>query len=865
MTSSSDVRKDRVEKADDPFLEDLVVQCLDIVEDHGTSSLSSFFSQYPEYEARLRKRLSLLVDLNFLDVDLSQPDRMGDFRILGRLGGGGMGVVYLAKQESLGRQVALKLVRPDHLYFPGAHQRFRREVLAAARLQHPGIVPIYAVGAENGVPFFAMEYVAGCTLAQVLESLKERPPSTLTGADFASAMQERLDKQRADMNQSAEGDPSMDVDATSGLFSGSWPDTCFRIVREVTDALEHAHRRGILHRDLKPSNIMVTPSGRVMLFDFGLASAEGTSKLTRSGSQPGSLPYMSPEQIRAARDEIDRRTDIYSLGVTLYEMLSLKLPYEEAEAEKLRQAILNGNPPQLRDQNVAISKDAETVCMAAMAVELHRRYSTAADFARDIEHILERRPIEAQRASSWFRLQRWAERHPTSALAVILTIVLVAVVPALFLYQQYEANQAQGLIIVKLKEANRRARDAANEAKDEADTATRAVNLLLRFFKDVDPVRGRASNLLASELLRRNAAGWLGDELAGKSGLAAQLYTVLGQLYKNLGMFHEAEPILQKALEAHERKEELDLLKLAQCRHALAYVLQRLGRFAEAEIQFEQALECLQADPEVHATTIAVIAGDLGSLKVEAGFPQQGESQLREAVQLLEQSQAPAPMQRMNSLYSLAKAIFYIHNTTEVERLLLQARSLVEERYGPEHPIYGSVVGRLGLVLMDRGEYQSAESYFDDAYYIFEKRLGIGHVNCAEVYYWKCQLFARQGRLEEAWQAGRKAVDLYQDTFPEGSYVEGLASAELAETAVLSENFSAAELWMQRAEEIFMPLVDSGHPELLRIQVLRAEVLQHQGQQEDAWKIFHLSRERLLQRLPADSRLVRRVDRGLLN
>ena len=254
---------------------------------------------------------------------MAVPERLGPFRLGELLGGGGMGVVYRATEDELDREGALKIIRPEHLYFPGARERFRREVETIAGLQHPGIVPVYVVGEQDGVPYLAMECIEGCTLADVLRRARGRAAGHLTGRDFA---------QLVDSDRS--GGPGGDANTSGDLFAGTWEQVCLRIVARVAEALEHAHQRGVLHRDLKPSNVMVTAgdverggASRVMLFDFGLATTSRATRLTRSGAHLGSLPYMSPEQT-AGTEHLGPATDVYSLGVTLYELLTLKPAFD---------------------------------------------------------------------------------------------------------------------------------------------------------------------------------------------------------------------------------------------------------------------------------------------------------------------------------------------------------------------------------------------------------------------------------------------------------------------------------------------------------------------------------------------------------
>ncbi len=393
------------------------------------AALEELCRAHPAQAAELRGRWHALTRLQkSLPAAAREafPARLGDFRLLRRLGGGGMGVVYLAHQESLGREVALKLIRPEQLYFPGARARFRREVEAVARLQHPGIVPVFTVGEEQGIPFFAMERVEGCTLAEVLEELKDRRPEQLSGRDLAAAVGRRTG-----------------VEAAAEAFEGSWAMVALRVAREVAEALAHAHERGVIHRDVKPSNVMLTPRGRVLVLDFGLALAEGSARLTLSSATLGSQAYMPPEQARGENRDPGATTDVYSLGVTLYELLTLRLPYLSESSEETRRLVLDAKPPSLRSLNPAVARDAETLCLKAMDPDARRRYPTAAALARDLRNVLELRPIEARRPGPGLRALRFAQRRPALSTALLLGFLLAVVVPTGFaLYEQAKREEA---------------------------------------------------------------------------------------------------------------------------------------------------------------------------------------------------------------------------------------------------------------------------------------------------------------------------------------------------------------------------------------------------------------------------------------
>jgi hypothetical protein len=406
-----------------PTLDELVVACLDRLEDEGPSAVDAVCREHPALADALRSRLATLQRAGLLDGPDGGPDagrraggdampeRLGEFRLLRRLGGGGMGVVYEAVQEPLGRTVALKLIRPEQLWFPESRERFRREVQLVARLQHPGIVPIYTVGEERGVPYFAMERLHGATLGEVLALVRD----PRRGRDMARALQ-----RAAAVHAASEGGEAPQR-AEGAVFEGSWADACARVAACVARALAHAHARDVLHRDVKPSNVFVTLDGRVMLFDFGLASSRDTGRVTGTRAQVGSLAYMAPEQVRG--ETLDERTDVYGVGATLCELLTLAPPHGELRAEALTAAILRGDPVPLRRRAAGLSRDLETVCLKALEHRPERRYASVDALARDLEAVLARRPVAARRIGPLGRARRWVARHPARAAALALAVL----------------------------------------------------------------------------------------------------------------------------------------------------------------------------------------------------------------------------------------------------------------------------------------------------------------------------------------------------------------------------------------------------------------------------------------------------------
>ncbi len=568
-------------------LHEILAACLAEMETRGDAALEDACRAHPAHATRIRHGVGMLQRMGLVGAHAPHeadpfPERLGDFRLLRRIGGGGMGVVYLAVQESLGREVALKLVRPEQLFFPGARERFRREVETIARVQHPGIVPVYAVGESSGIPFFAMERVIGCTLADALAELANRAAGELQAADLAAAI-------RARTQQGAE----FPAAAQSWVFEGSYVDACLRILQQAATALDHAHRRGVLHRDLKPSNIMVTPDGRVMLLDFGLASSSGgDSKLTRTGAQLGSLPYMPPEQLQGRLEELDARADVYALGVTLYELLALRAPYSGADHEATRRAILDGKPAPLRRSNTRLSWEAETVCLSAMERDRERRYASAADFARDLERVLDRKPIEARRAGLLLQARRWTQRHPAAAVGLLLGGLLVVGGPIAYALVQREAR-------VRIEEKEARAQKNFDRALLAVQTMlTRLGEEKLENVPQVQSVRREiledALGFYRGFLAERSTDPRLREE-------TARVQHTLGDLAEKLGRPAEAEQAWQSEraiLEALAREFPAQLRyrrALARSLAGQSDVLEKAGKAVEADALRLEVLASLDA------------------------------------------------------------------------------------------------------------------------------------------------------------------------------------------------------------------------------------------------------------------------------
>ncbi len=635
-------------------LNDLVAECLARHESHGPSAIDEMCKEHPQHASALRRRIAALAEAGLLDdpdaapEDGKIPERLGEFRLLERLGAGGMGVVYLAMQESLQRVVALKLIRPENLYFPRARERFRREVESVARLHHPGIVQVHVVGEENGIPFFAMEPVHGATLAEVIHAVAGREPRTLTGHDLEQAVVDIV-ASRGPAPGASPAEPaksSKTSDASSRLFGGSWVAASIRIIREVALALEHAHERGVLHRDLKPSNVMVTPDGRVLLFDFGLAAGEGMSRITRSGIRLGSLAYMSPEQFDDA-SAADERSDVYSLGATLYEMFTLRVPFDASRAEELRHDVRTAQPKSPRTFNPAVPSDAEVVCQVAIEKDPTRRYPSAVAFAADLANLIDSRPITARPPGVALRVRRFVRRHPTGSVALALAALLVFGVPTLFFVQERAANRR----ITAEAENSRHERDRAEANLAKAVGAVdsmvhRVASDTLRHIPGTETVR---------RALLEDARDWYQSLLDGNPGNVrvaietAFAYRTLGMVCQEIGdvdasfgSFEKAIEIGEGVLESIGANSPTPWFELADCYAARASFYSIKGESAKARADAEHALELNRRGAKLAPGDIWSRRGLAGSLSgiamldAGSGNVDDAVAKMRESIDLLE-------------------------------------------------------------------------------------------------------------------------------------------------------------------------------------------------------------------------------------
>ncbi|MFO0946857.1 MAG: protein kinase [Planctomycetota bacterium] len=503
MSEPSTTERDRIEKLADSFMASYRAG--------ERPSIEAYVQQYPELAGELRGLIAALIVLErnaprhirteapSFELAFSGPREIGEFTIVREIGRGGMGVVYEAIQQSLGRHVALKVLSSPGLLNPTHLERFRLEARSAGRLHHSHIVPVFGVGESDGLHYYAMQFIAGQSLDQVIDALRRLRPGyreDVTAPPMedeltASIVGGLLSGQTGRVGEADQpGDAKNDSPATlakestraashgaaarrnvTGQFSSGssgrpFYESVARVGLQVAEALAHAHAEGILHRDIKPSNLLLDAKGNTWVTDFGLVKADDTQSLTETGDFVGTLRYMAPERLEGWSD---RRSDVYSLGATLYELLMLRPLFGSSSPGELVENVRKKDPELPSHVNTAVPRDLETIVLKALSKEPGSRYHTADEMAEDLRRFLADRPILARRSTPREQFVRWCRRNPAIASLVTAVIVALMVGTTASTWQAVRAKRAERLAEYRLRmeQAARKEADDARAAETE--------------------------------------------------------------------------------------------------------------------------------------------------------------------------------------------------------------------------------------------------------------------------------------------------------------------------------------------------------------------------------------------------------------
>ncbi len=589
------------------------------------------------------------------------PTTFSDFEIVRELGRGGMGVVYEARQRSLLRRVALKVVRPEIAESELQLERFRREASAAAKLHHTNIVPVFGIGEESGSHFFVMQFIDGVPLSTVVRGLAEQrrsnagstarnePLPVAAPHDAAAKPRESEPSPPRENPNAADSEtilfvsgsaPTAPMTTSAGVESESFasivqslglPGTqsYFRSIAQlavqVADALAYAHQHGFLHRDIKPSNLLLDASGIVWVTDFGLVKHVDEKGVTETGNIVGTLRYMAPEQLEG---KADARSDIYSFGLTLFELLSLRPAFDADPSLILKLRLDRSEVAALRTVESKIPRDLETIVLKAGALEPQARYQSAVEMKEDLQRFLDDRPIRARRASLIERFGRWARRNPAVAMTSTVIVLLLAVIATLATISRLKLGAALDIAQVE------RVR-----AEDNLGLAVEAFDSIL---KNVT-ARGIPRSL-TNDLSAQEAGLMQADIVDADTQLLEQL----------LSFYHRFAH--QNSNDAHVRQ------KIASAHQRAATIQRRLGKLSLAEAEFRAALNMLDElredrphDPEL-LVPMASIANDIGELFFRRGFMHDAVLVHCEARALLTLDLPEPERSREQARYELARA-----------------------------------------------------------------------------------------------------------------------------------------------------------------------------------------------------------------
>lgn len=618
------------------------------------------------------------------------------YTILGELHRGGQGVVYRAIQSITQRAVAIKVMREGFLASPAELSRFEREVRVLGALNHPNIVAIHDTGVTaSGHAYFVMDYVDGNDLDEFARQFQVR----------AEEGSKALDPSRSWRRP---GSPASNVSHRGRARA------ILAMFAKICDAVNAAHLLGIIHRDLKPSNIRVDLRGEPRILDFGLAkSSGGQTKLagpniTATGQFVGTIPWASPEQLGGRSELIDTRSDVYSLGVILYQLLSGSFPYDmEGGIHEVMERVLRAEPRRLQTAGSWVDDEVETMVLKCLAKEPQRRYQTAGELERDIRHYLADEPIEAKRDSGWYLAKKKLRRlrfviGVGSAFLALTALALVA------LFIQFDKQRD---LLSQVMKARVLAESTGTMAQREAKAKTEAYQLLGRLYSSVDPrtARGRDVSLLLDVL--DTGSKELDRQEVEDPAVGVPLLTTIGASYRSLGLFDRADASLTKALAIGQQHHGDDHADVAWAMRELAILRQSQGQFPAAEEHYRHALAIRTRLHGKEHLDIAQSNNDLGVfLYAFKGDPVEAMSYLRDARAMYEKLLGTEDERVVMVTANLAEAHRLAGDPVAAGPLFQEAIARLRALHQGPHPDLASTLTNYGLMLRDQGDLIAAEA-----------------------------------------------------------------------------------------------------------------------------------------------------------
>jgi len=710
------------------------------------------------------------------------PEFIGSYKILRILGEGGMGTVYEAAETgAVRRNVALKVVRAGF----GSREvrsRFEAERQALALMDHPGIAKVLQAGeTPNGEPFFAMEIVKGLSIDDFCDS---RRLST----------KDRLE-----------------------LFVA------------VCHAVQHAHQKGVIHRDLKPSNVLVTEQDgkpQPKIIDFGIAKALGlklteNSMATVVGVPMGTAAYMSPEQAESSGADVDTRSDIYSLGVMLYQLLVGSLPAEPkadgmpAFIYRLASGSTDTPRPSVRfsalgdyksgvadarrttPEHLAkdLSGDLDWIVMKALDPVRARRYETASALATDIARFLTHEPILARPPSTAYRLQKFVRRNRTAVAAATLAILALIVSVVLATAGMIRAVRAEAV--------------AAREA-----AATKQVSdFLVGLFRISNPGEKTGSQVTARDLLDRGASSSLAD-LAQQPQLQGRMMHTIGTAYTALGLYTSALSTLERALAAKEKALGPNDPSVGETELSIGDAMTGHGDLQPAEQHYRRALFISEKALGPEDPVVARGLAGLATLRWKEGHNGDAESLFKRAIAIDEKKLGPDDPVLARHLAGLAVVYWAQKRYAEAEPLMRRSMTIQERRLGPEHPDLAAVSNNLGGLYWSLGRFADALPLYERTRRIYERTLDPTHPNMASILNNLAETYWKLGRYKEAEPLFRRALSIKETRLSTESPAIAVTLNGLAGLLRDERRFAESEATYKRALAIRTKALPAGDADI---------------------------------------------------
>jgi len=619
-----------------------------------------------------------------------------DYELQEEIARGGMGVVYRARQISLNRPVAIKMMLGGHLANFAEMNRFRAEAETAAQLQHPNIVAIHEVGEHAGQPFFSMDLVEGQNLAQLV---RDEPLPSRKAASY---------------------------------------------LKTIAEAVQYAHSRGVLHRDLKPSNILIDANDHPRITDFGLAkrlsnSEPGTQnpELTQTGQVLGSPSFIPPEQAAGQKGAVGPASDVYSLGAILYHLLTGRPPFLAETLPQTLRMVAEQEPVSPRLLNASVPGDLETICLKCLEKEPIRRYATAQALADDLNRYLRDEPIQARPIGPVLRIHRWCVRNKALAATGTAVLALLLVV-------------AIGSPIAAVRINSERKQAEANEQKAKSEAANReqVARFLQDMLKSVNPsvALGRDTKLLR-EILDQTAER-LSHDLTNQPAVEAELRETIGRVYLEVGDYAKAEAMQRRAVELRRALPGSNQLQVAMSLNRLTAIIENLGEYVEAE---KLAREALTIQTNLLGVEHVDVAWTLNSLAIQLlrqGRKDEAKALFLQVLDLRLKLLGPDHRDVANTLANLSSFITS-SDPVEAERMLRQALGILKKLFGDEHPDMEIKLDNLANLLAKQRKFADAEIVVHQSLRLKNKMFGPEHPHMIRSVSILASVLDQEGKLDE--------------------------------------------------------------------------------------------------------------------